>query len=149
MRTFDAPVEKILLKTKWGKDKMLVTNVFSFSSYVFYPLEDKFNVSASAFHLDKAKFCHLVRGLTIKRGTFSGRVDNLRNVLDRVLLSYLLRYCMAKTTSHVISSVLGAFCVDDDINSFYAFEILLIEIIKSISECNTVLCAYTKFRHLE
>ena len=44
MKTFDAPKENNLLKTSWEKKKMLVTSIFFFSHYVFYPMKHQFNV---------------------------------------------------------------------------------------------------------
>ena len=39
--TFNDPQERILLKTMWKKEKMLVTSIFSFSHNVFYPIKDR------------------------------------------------------------------------------------------------------------
>ena len=41
MTTFDDTEEKEFLKTSWGKEKMLVTSIFSFPHHVFYPVKDK------------------------------------------------------------------------------------------------------------
>ena len=44
MTTFDAFTEKCLLKTLWGKKKMLATSIFFFSHNVFYPMKHNLNV---------------------------------------------------------------------------------------------------------
>ena len=40
--TFNDPESEGLSKTLWGKEKMLVNSIFSFSDYVFYPSQTKF-----------------------------------------------------------------------------------------------------------
>ena len=40
--TFNDPEKRRLLKTLWEKKKMLVTSIFSISTYVFYPSKKEF-----------------------------------------------------------------------------------------------------------
>ena len=58
-----------LLKTLWEKEKMLVTSIFSFSHYVFYPSQNKVQFFKSIYFVvcDKLSirtslnFCRLVK----------------------------------------------------------------------------------------
>ena len=38
------PPGKSLIKTMWAKEKILMTLIFSYSSNIFYPMKDKFNI---------------------------------------------------------------------------------------------------------
>ena len=69
---FKQPQNRILLKTLWEQEKMLVTSIFSFSHNVSYPSQNKFQISAkfdllsaNASNLDQSKYFSFGKELTL------------------------------------------------------------------------------------
>ena len=68
-----------MLKILLEKEKMLITSIFSFTRYVFYPSKNKFNFSVAfilsaenAFNLDQSKILSFGKELTFYQTTKFG-----------------------------------------------------------------------------
>ena len=73
---FLRPWDRRLLKTLREKEKMLVTNIFSFSHYVFYPLTFSQTTKFTLFQIKKKNFADDNFKLDKNGGKLNESVEN-------------------------------------------------------------------------